>query len=113
MKDPTTVPAQTALRMSTLGGAEAIGLDRQIGALTVGWRADVIQVRVDAANMMPTYNIVSNLVYAAKADDVDTVVVEGKLVMLHGRVLTLDIDRIRADVAKLAAKIKAEEDRAR
>ena len=113
LKDPTTVPAQTALRMSTLGGAEAIGLDQQIGALTVGRRADVIQVRVDAPNMMPTYNIVSNLVYAAKADDVDTVVVEGKLVMLHGRVLTLDIDRIRADVAKLAAKIKAGEDMAR
>jgi 5-methylthioadenosine/S-adenosylhomocysteine deaminase len=107
LKDPTTVPAQTALRMATLGGAEAIGLDRQIGALTVGRRADVIQVRLDAPNMMPTYNIVSNLVYAAKADDVDTVVVEGKLVMLHGRVLTLDIDRIRAEVAKLAAKIKA------
>lgn len=109
LKDPTTMPAQTVLNMATLGGAGAIGLDRQIGALTVGRRADVIQVRLDAPNMMPTYNVVSNLVYAAKADDVDTVVVEGKLLMLHGRVLTLDIERIRADVARLAARIKAED----
>jgi 5-methylthioadenosine/S-adenosylhomocysteine deaminase len=107
LKDPTTMPAQTVLNMATLGGAGAIGLDRQIGALTVGRRADVIQVRLDEPNMIPTYNIISNLVYAAKANDVDTVVVEGKLVMLHGEVLTLDIEQIRADVARLAAQIKA------
>lgn len=59
LKDPTTMPAQTVLRMATLGGAEAIGLEQQIGALTVGRRADVIQVRLDEARMTPTYNIVS------------------------------------------------------
>lgn len=107
-KDPTTMPAQTVLNMATLGGAGAIGLDAQIGALTVGRRADLIQVRLDEARMTPTYNIISNLVYAANADDVDTVVVEGKLLMRNGRVLTLDIDRIRADVARLAAQIKDE-----
>jgi 5-methylthioadenosine/S-adenosylhomocysteine deaminase len=83
-------------------------LGQQIGALTVGRRADVIQVRLDEARMTPTYNIVSNLIYAANADDVDTVVVEGKVLMRDGRVLTLNIDKLRAEVAKLSAEIKAE-----
>ncbi|HEU4322965.1 MAG TPA: amidohydrolase family protein [Roseiflexaceae bacterium] len=108
LKDPTTVPAQAVLTMATLGGAKAIGLDQQIGALTAGRRADLIQVRLNEARMAPLYNIVSSLVYAANSDDVDTVVVEGKLLMLNGRVLTLDINRIRADVARIAAQIKAE-----
>lgn len=108
LKDPTTMPAPTVLRMATLGGAEAIGLDQQIGALTVGRRADLIQVQLDEARMAPTYNIVSNLVYAANSDDVDTVIVEGKLLMLRGRVLTLNIDRIREDVAQIAEQIGAE-----
>lgn len=109
LKDPTTMPAQTVLHMATLGGAEAIGLDAQIGALTVGRRADLIQVRLDAARMTPTYNIISNLVYAANADDVDTVIVEGQVLVLRGRVLTLDVDRIRTDVARIAAQIAAED----
>ncbi|HEY0602804.1 MAG TPA: amidohydrolase family protein, partial [Herpetosiphonaceae bacterium] len=109
LKDPTTMPAPAVLRMATLGGAEAIGLDHQIGALTVDRRADLLQVRLDEARMAPTYNIISNLVYAANSDDVDTVIVEGKLLMLRGRVLTLDTDRIRADVARIAAQIGAED----
>ena len=108
LKDPTTMPAETVLNMATLGGAAAIGLDGQIGALTIGRRADLIQVRLDAAHMTPTYNIISNLVYAANADDVDTVVVEGRVLMRKGRVLTLDIDQIRAQVAELAAQINDE-----
>lgn len=108
LKDPTTMPAQTVLNMATLGGAKAIGLDQQIGALTVGRRADLIQVRLSEARMTPLYNVVSSLVYAANADDVDTVVVEGKPLMLNGRVLTLDVNRIRADVARIAAQIKAQ-----
>ncbi|HEY0733513.1 MAG TPA: hypothetical protein VGD69_01295, partial [Herpetosiphonaceae bacterium] len=65
--------------------------------------------RLDEPRMTPNYNIISNLVYAANSDDVDTVIVEGKLLMLRGRVLTLDIDRIRADVARIAAQIGAED----
>jgi 5-methylthioadenosine/S-adenosylhomocysteine deaminase len=83
-------------------------LEQQIGALTVSRRADVLRVRLDEARMTPTYNVVSNLIYAANADDVDTVVVEGRVLMRDGRILTLNIDKLRAEVAKLAAEIKAE-----
>ncbi len=85
-----------------------ISLEQQLGPLTVGCRTDVLRVRLDEAHLIPTYNIVSNLIYAANADDVDTVVVEGQILMLRGRVLMLDIDQLRADVQRISAEIKAE-----
>src|SRR6185295_3412227 len=74
--DPTTLPAATVLRMATLGGAEAIGLGAHIGAITVGRQADLIQVRLNRPHLIPLYDVISHLVYAARADDVTTVVVD-------------------------------------
>lgn len=105
--NPTTLPAATVLRMATLGGAEAIGLDAQIGAITVGRRADVIQVRLDRPHLIPLYDVVSHLVYSARADDVTTVVVDGKVVMLDGDVLTLDLRSIRTKARRIAREIAA------
>lgn len=106
--DPTTVPATTALRMATLGGAEAIGLANQVGAITVGRQADIIQVRLGKAHEIPLYNVVSHLVYAIDSQDVDTVFVDGRVLMQNGKVLTIDIDRTRRDVARIARQIKTQ-----
>jgi 5-methylthioadenosine/S-adenosylhomocysteine deaminase len=105
--DPTTLPAATVLRMATLGGAEAIGLDARIGAITVGRQADLIQVRLDRPHLIPLYDVISHLVYAARADDVTTVVVDGKVVMLNGDVLTLDLRTIHAKARRIARQIAA------
>jgi 5-methylthioadenosine/S-adenosylhomocysteine deaminase len=105
--DPTILPAATVLRMATLGGAEAIGLDAHIGAITVGRRADLIQVRLNRAHLTPLYDVISHLVYAARADDVATVVVDGKVVMRNGEVLTLDLPAIRAKARRIAQEIAA------
>ena len=105
--DPTTLPAATALRMATLGGAEAIGLGAQIGAITVGRQADLIQVRLDRPHLIPLYDVISHLVYAARADDVTTVVVDGKVVMRNGDVLTLDLQTIQAKARRIAREIAA------
>ena len=92
--------------MATLGGAEALGLGDQIGAITVGRRADLIQVRLDGPHLIPRYDIFSHLAYAAKADDVDTVVVDGQIVMHQRRLLTLDEAAIRSDVARISDRIR-------
>ena len=105
--DPTTMPAVTVLRMATLGGAEAIGLDAQIGAITVGRQADLIQVRLKRPHLIPLYDVISHLVYSARADDVTTVVVDGKVVMLDGAALTLDLRTIRSQARRIAAEIAA------
>jgi len=105
--DPTTMPAATVLRMATLGGAEAIGLEAHIGAITVGRQADLIQVRLNRPHLIPLYDVISHLVYAARADDVTTVVVDGKVVMRNGDVLTLDLETIRTQVRHIARQIAA------
>jgi len=106
LHDPTVIPAATALRMATLGGAEAIGLAREIGAVTKGRRADLIQVRIgDDAHEMPMYNIISHLVYSTKSTDVATVIVDGKILMQNGDFLTLDRKTISREVKALSQRI--------
>jgi 5-methylthioadenosine/S-adenosylhomocysteine deaminase len=105
--DPQVLPARTALRMATLGGAQAIGLADQIGTLAAGRRADVIQVSLADLHFTPLYDVVSHLVYVADEQDVVTVVVDGRILMNEGKVLTVDAKRTRAEANAIAAKIRA------
>ena len=93
--------------MATAGGAEAIGLGDKIGSLTPGRRADLIQVSLADPHFTPLYDVISHLVYVAHEQDVASVVVEGKVLMRDGEVLTVDTARVRAEANALAAKIKA------
>jgi 5-methylthioadenosine/S-adenosylhomocysteine deaminase len=105
--DPEALPARSVLRMATAGGAEAIGLGDQIGSLTVGRRADLIQVDLDDVHFVPTYDVVSHLVYVADEQDVASVVVDGKVVMLEREILTLDQAQIKTEARAMADKIRA------
>lgn len=88
--DPRVVSAEEALMMATIGGARALHMEKEIGSIEVGKRADLVVVDLDALHQTPRYNIYSNLVYATKASDVRTVVIEGRVVMRDRRLLTLD-----------------------
>jgi len=88
--NPTVVSAKEAVEMATIRGARAIHLDKQIGSLEAGKLADLIIVGMASEHQTPMYNIYSDLVYATKASDVDTVMINGKVVMLNRRVLTID-----------------------
>jgi 5-methylthioadenosine/S-adenosylhomocysteine deaminase len=94
-RDPTAVSAQTALDMATIGGARALQMDRLIGSLEPGKRADVITVSM------------SHLVYATRGDDVRTTIVDGKVLMKDRRVRTLDRASVIAEANALAAKVRA------
>jgi len=107
-EDPKAMPAATVLRMATAGGAAALGLDDRIGSLEPGKRADLIQVRRrGSAHLTPMYDAVSHLVYAVDAQDVVTTVVDGRVLMRDGEVLGLDTERIAAEAAEIAARIRA------
>jgi 5-methylthioadenosine/S-adenosylhomocysteine deaminase len=95
-KDPTVLNAKETLELATIGGARAIHLDKEIGSLETGKRADLIIVGLDGAHQTPLYNIYSHLVYATKASDVETVLINGKVVMQNRRVLTIDEQSVRA-----------------
>ena len=88
--DPTSVPAETVLEMATINGAKAMGLQDQIGSLEIGKLADFIVVDMDKPHLTPVWDPVSSIVYSAHGSDVDTVVCNGKVLMEHRVVTTLD-----------------------
>ena len=107
MRDPTAVTAQTALDMATIGGARALQMNRLIGSLEAGKRADLITVSMSAARQTPMYDPVSHLVYATRGDDVRTTIVNGRVLMKDRRLRTLDRAAVIADANRFAAKVKA------
>jgi 5-methylthioadenosine/S-adenosylhomocysteine deaminase len=89
---PEVLEANRVLRMATTDGARALGLESEIGSLEVGKRADVAVVRLNGLHMSPAAEVVSSLVYAAEASDVQTVVIDGRLLMHERELLTVDED---------------------
>src|SRR2546428_8788913 len=104
--DPTVLPAQAALDMATIGGARALSIERIIGSLEPGKRADVIAVSVNTARQTPLYDPVSHLVYTTRGDDVQTTIVNGKVLMNERHVRTLNRDTVLAEARALAQKVK-------
>jgi 5-methylthioadenosine/S-adenosylhomocysteine deaminase len=89
-RDPRALPAQQVVEMATITGARALHMEKQIGSLEAGKKADLIIVDTGAAHAVPMYNVYSEIVYALKASDVKNVVIGGKMVMENRRMMTLD-----------------------
>jgi 5-methylthioadenosine/S-adenosylhomocysteine deaminase len=104
-RDPKVVNAQEAFEMATIRGARALHLDKEIGSIEKGKRADLVVVDLDDLNQTPYYNIYSDLVYATKAADVRTVIIEGRVVMRDRRLLTLNEETIKADARRYRERI--------
>ena len=96
-RGPRTLPAHEVVRMATLGGAAALGLEDQLGSLAVGKRGDVIAVDVAGLHAVPAQNPWSQIAYAARAPDVRHVAVDGRVVVRDRALLTLDVEKIRAN----------------
>ena len=90
MHGPDVIPAKQALRIATIGGAIALGLEKQIGTLEAGKQADVAVVNLRSLHSSPYLDPVSALVYSAQTSDVQSVVIDGQVVMKDGELLTLD-----------------------
>ena len=105
--DPEALPATAVLTMATRGSATAIGLGDSIGSLEVGKRADVIQVAFDDVHHVPTFDVMSHLVYVTDEQDVASVVVDGVVLMREREFLTIDVERVANEANALAARIRA------
>ena len=105
--DPRALPASAALDMATIGGAKALGMEKEIGSIEPGKRADLIVIRTDRPNAQPLYDVVSQVVYALKASDVRDVMVNGRPVVGDGRILTLNPAAVMQKAEEYRAKIKA------
>jgi 5-methylthioadenosine/S-adenosylhomocysteine deaminase len=106
-RNPTAVPAGQALEMATIDGARLLGLDRLVGSLEPGKRADVIVVGMNRARQTPLYNVVSQLVYATHGDDVETTIVNGRILMRDRHVLSLDEPAVLAEARSFASRLRA------
>lgn len=92
--DPQALGATDVLRMATIEGARAIGLDSRIGSIEKGKRADLIVVELDSPKIQPVYSVESALVYAANGSDVRHTIVEGRFLMRDRRLLTIEVEPV-------------------
>ena len=104
--DPTVMDAQTVVRMATINGAKALGLDHLTGSLEVGKKADIILIGLNKPHLTPIYSEYSHLAYAASGADVDSVIINGKVVMENRRLLTINESDAMNEVREIAVQIK-------
>ncbi len=97
--DPTVVPAIEALRMATVNGAHAMGL-KDTGLLKAGQKADLILLDFHKAHLLPRWGTVSHIVYSAQASDVDTMIVDGKIIMQNRKIKTIDEEEVYLQIQR-------------
>jgi 5-methylthioadenosine/S-adenosylhomocysteine deaminase len=102
--DPVIMDAETVLKMVTSWGAKIMGLDKMLGTIEVGKKADIIVIEVGNPHLVPLYNPYSSLVYAANGGDVKDVIVNGRILLKDRTFQTLDPDEIMERVAAISRK---------
>lgn len=100
--NPTVLPAYQCLEMATVNGARALGLEQEVGCLKPGMKADMILIKINAPHMLPLYDLPANLVYSAQAADVDTVLIDGRVVMEKRKITAFDEEEVLRQVKACA-----------
>ena len=96
------LPVYEVLKMATINGAKALQLDESVGSLEVGKRADIVLVDLSKPHLKPLHDVYANMVYSVRGSDVDTVVVDGEIVMENREVKTLDEQTVMEEAEKTA-----------
>jgi 5-methylthioadenosine/S-adenosylhomocysteine deaminase len=106
--DPTILPAQKVLDLATIDGARALGLEDKVGSIEVGKEADLVLLDLRAPNLAPIHGVstlISNMTYAATGMNVDSTIVQGKPLMMNGKVLTLDDEKVVREATEAALEL--------
>jgi len=105
--DPVNMGATTVLKMATIWGAEVLGLEKEIGTIEVGKKADIITIDLRKPHLTPLYNPMSTIVYSASGSDVRDVIVNGRVLMKDRAFTGLDAEEVMARVREISAKIRS------
>ncbi len=105
LMDPTVMDAKTVLKMATIDGAKAIGVDKHIGSLEPNKQADVIIIDTLTPHLVPMYNPVSHIVYTAQGSDVRDVMISGRILVRNKNLLTLDLEDILERLTRFSGSI--------
>lgn len=103
--EPTSIKAYDILKMATIEGAKVLGLDDEIGTLEPGKKADMIFIRTDKLHLCPDNDVCTNIVYSANGSDVDTVMIDGKIIMQNRKMINLDEKEVMKQVKKIAKRL--------
>ncbi|MGN8646545.1 amidohydrolase family protein [Gracilibacillus sp. HCP3S3_G5_1] len=103
--DPFVITAKQLLHMATLGGASVLQLEKQIGSIEIGKKADLILIDIDQPHISPSHSLISTIINAVNSNDVNDSVIDGKIVMKDREVLTLDEEKILYESKKRIKKI--------
>lgn len=98
--DPCAIPAYTALQMATVNGAKAIGREGELGVIVPGALADILLVDIQKPHLYPHTNLISELVYSTHASDVDTVIVNGRIVVKNRKCLSMNAEEVCSTAQK-------------
>lgn len=104
-RNSEALPVPAALEMATVGGARVLRQEHELGRVAEGCLADLILIRLDGAHIQPVHDVLAALVYAVRASDVDTVIVDGRLLMEGRRLLTIDKAEVVREVTSRAARL--------
>jgi len=102
---PTLVTAEQALKMATVNGAKAVGFENEVGQIKEGSKADIILVDMDKAHIAPVNDYISALVYCVQGSDVDTVIVDGNILMENRILKTIDEEKVKSKVKEISKRV--------
>ena len=108
--DASIISAYDAIKMATITSAETIGRDKEIGSLEIGKKADIIVVKTDSCHMGPTHDVVANLVFSGNGRDVDTVIIDGNIIIKNRKFKNIDVDEIIKNGNECAQRIAEKTD---
>lgn len=103
--DPTVLPAEQALRMATIEGAKLLGIAEEVGTLEAGKRADLILIDLDKPHLQPVHDLPSLLAYSATGADVDTTIVNGRILMHKRQLQSLSWEEVSRETSHRAARL--------
>ena len=103
--EPSSISAYDILKMATIEGAKVLGLEKEIGTLEPGKKADMIFIKTDKLHMCPANDVCANLVYSSNGADVESVMIDGKVIMQNRKMLNLDEKQVMRQVKKIAKRL--------
>ncbi len=103
--EPTSIKAYDLLKIATIEGARVLGLDNEIGTIEVGKKADIIFINTNKTHLYPENDLCTNLVYSANGADVDTVIVDGKVIMQNRKLLHINEKQVKKNIAKVVKRL--------
>ena len=103
--EPSSISAYDILKMATIEGAKVLGMENEIGTLEPGKKADMIFIKTDKLHMCPANDVCANLVYSSNGADVETVMIDGKVIMQNRKMVNLDEKQVMRQVKKIAKRL--------